>query len=101
MPQVPGLEKTPGADRTVVYSTLQFSDGSALGVAEMTAVATAGGDHIIPGKGRQSESAGAWSGSRGKPRSRQPIGVGSDAGISAADGSGLPLAPGFFLRKEA
>ncbi|MFF4605136.1 VOC family protein [Streptomyces sp. NPDC001339] len=45
--QVPGMDQTPGADRTVVYSKLQFSDGSALGVAELTADATAGGDHVI------------------------------------------------------
>ncbi|MDT0449211.1 VOC family protein [Streptomyces hesseae] len=32
--QVPGMEAVPGADRTVVYSKLQFADGSGLNVAE-------------------------------------------------------------------
>ncbi|MER6386558.1 VOC family protein [Streptomyces sp. NPDC001250] len=41
------MDTTPGADWTVVYSKLQFTDGSALGVAELTAYATAGGDHVI------------------------------------------------------
>ncbi|MFE0178884.1 VOC family protein [Streptomyces sp. NPDC059002] len=44
---VPGMEETPGADRTVVYSKLQFRDGSALGVAEPTADATAGDEHVL------------------------------------------------------
>ncbi|UQI45170.1 VOC family protein [Streptomyces sp. HU2014] len=34
--QVPGMDKVPGADRTVVYSKLQFADGSGLNVAELS-----------------------------------------------------------------
>ncbi|MFE0188095.1 VOC family protein [Streptomyces sp. NPDC058989] len=45
--QVPGMEEMPGADRTVVYSKLQFSDGSALGVAELDADTKADGEHVI------------------------------------------------------
>nr|WP_272921670.1 VOC family protein [Streptomyces sp. SID8354] len=46
--QVPGMDNVPGAERTVVYSKLQFTDGSALGVAELTADTKAeGGEHII------------------------------------------------------
>ncbi|MGA5134224.1 VOC family protein [Streptomyces olivoreticuli] len=34
--QVPGMDKVPGANRTVVYSKLQFADGSGLNVAELS-----------------------------------------------------------------
>ncbi|MEU5426073.1 VOC family protein [Streptomyces olivoreticuli] len=34
--QVPGMDGIPGADRTVVYSKLQFADGSGLNVAELS-----------------------------------------------------------------
>ncbi|MFH8788262.1 VOC family protein [Streptomyces roseoverticillatus] len=45
--QVPGMDKTPGADRTVVYSKLQFGDGSALSVAELYGTPQGSGDHVI------------------------------------------------------
>ncbi|MGK5630658.1 VOC family protein [Streptomyces sp. URMC 123] len=45
--QVPGMDKTPGADKTVVYSKLQFPDGSALSVAELTADSSAGNGPVI------------------------------------------------------
>ncbi|MER7989268.1 VOC family protein [Streptomyces noursei] len=45
--QVPGMDKTPGADRTVVCSKLQFTDGSALGVAELYGTPLGGGEHVI------------------------------------------------------
>ncbi|MEU8976395.1 VOC family protein [Streptomyces monashensis] len=45
--QVPGMEQVPGAERTVVYSKLQFTDGSALGVAELASDSKADGEHVI------------------------------------------------------
>ncbi|MBB5122578.1 VOC family protein [Streptomyces eurocidicus] len=34
--QVPGMEQVPGAEHVVVYSKLQFADGSGLNVAELS-----------------------------------------------------------------
>ncbi|WP_058041126.1 VOC family protein [Streptomyces roseifaciens] len=34
--QVPGMSEIPGADKVVVYSKLQFADGSGLNVAELS-----------------------------------------------------------------
>ncbi|KIZ15544.1 VOC family protein [Streptomyces natalensis] len=45
--EMPGMDTTPGADRTVVYAKLQFSDGSALGVAELYGTPLGGGEHVI------------------------------------------------------
>ncbi|GAA5105438.1 VOC family protein [Nocardia iowensis] len=44
--QVPGMENTPGADQQAVYSKLQFSDGSALSVAELNFEGATVGNNI-------------------------------------------------------
>ncbi|MER7468135.1 VOC family protein [Streptomyces sp. NPDC097981] len=45
--QVPGMDKIPGAHRTVVYSKLQFADGSALNVADLYGTPPGDGEHAI------------------------------------------------------